>query len=209
MEALNITFIKKVGTDNLDVICANCILSNLTYPYIGNTLSFTITTGNAFVSTFDGGKTGFDILSQNISKLSGNLISSSINQNLSYGVYQSRGSAITSYENEFIEKIRQFGIDISNSIYDPSKNLIRLNFSTTLYNTYNNEEFTSAISKIKQYLTQNTDIQKILTDNFHVLGAASIKYGKGPVKLDKIFAPLFPNNSLGGEERRKTLKKRA
>jgi hypothetical protein len=184
-------------------------LDNLTYPYIGNTLSFTITNGNAFVSTFDGGKTGFDILSQNISKLSGNLISSSINQNLSYGVYQSRGSAITSYENEFIETIRNFGIDISNATYDPSKNLIRINFSQTLYNTYNKEEFTRAIFKISQYLTQNKDIQKILTDNFHVFGTGSIKYGNGPVELDKIFAPLFPISSSGGEERRKTLKKRA
>jgi hypothetical protein len=162
-----------------------------------------------FVSTFDGGKTGFNILTDNISKLSGNLISSSINQKLSYIAYQGTGSAITPYENIFIEKIKQLGIDISNSVTDLSKNAIRATFSDELFKEYNNVQFKAAIPRIQQYLSTNRkDTEKILTDNFYVKGRLGNRFGKGQVLLNGIFAPLFPSRSLGGEDRRKTLKNR-
>ena len=64
-----------------------------------------------------------------------------------------------------------------------------------------------SIQRLKTYFTNHSkDDQKILTDNFKVKGTAGIIYGKGDVELDPVFAPLFPQRSLGGS--RKTIKKR-
>ena len=83
MEALNITFIKRNQEDEtLDVICVNGNASELAYPYTGNILSLKFTPGNTFVSTFDGGSDGFTILTENIKRVTGNLLTMTIYQNL-------------------------------------------------------------------------------------------------------------------------------
>jgi hypothetical protein len=212
-KGVNVTFIKRNPDDEiLDVICVNGFVDGLSYPYIGNTLSLEFQNDNTHTSTFDGGSGSFDILTEHIKRVTGNLISETINTNLTSAPisgFMNKGAAITPYEEEFIEKIKQFEIDISNSSTSDTKNLLRMEFARELLATYENDtSFKSALPKIKQFLAQNQQIQKIITDNFYIEGIAGRRaFGKGSIRLDQLFSPLFPYRSLGGEHRRKTIKK--
>lgn len=94
MEVLNITFVKNDNNQEiLDVICVNGIANGLLSPYTGNTMSLQFTHGNTYVSTFDGGSKGFSILQEHIGKITGNLISQTISKNLTYSLYQTKGSS--------------------------------------------------------------------------------------------------------------------
>jgi hypothetical protein len=207
-EVLNITFIKRQSTDEtLDVICVNGMANGLVYPYTGNTLSLTFPTGNTYVSTFDGGSQGDDLLSDHISRVTGNLISQTIINNLSYSFYKTEGSGLTRDEELFIEKLKEFGKTILNTTQG---NLYseRSRFAQDLQETYNNDNFkNSSIPKIEQFLKNNGDIQKILTDNFKITGADGFTYGKGTVELNTMFKKLFPYRSSSGGQHRRTRKK--
>ena len=95
MEALNITFVKGHNDSNtLDVICVNGFANGLSYPYTGNTMVLDFTSGNTYViQNFDGGKAGFQLLENNIKTLTGNLITPLITTNLTYSLYQTKGSS--------------------------------------------------------------------------------------------------------------------
>jgi hypothetical protein len=208
-EVLNITFIKRQSTDEtLDVICVNGMANGLVYPYTGNTLSLMFPTGNTYVSTFDGGSQGFKILSDHISRVTGNLISQTIINNLQrYYLYQEKGSGLTHDEELFIEKLKEFGKTISTTTMGELNNTL-LTFARDLKTTYNNDDFkNSSIPKIEQFLKNNGDIQKILTDNFNIKGADGFTYGKGTVALDPMFKKLFPYRSSSGGQHRRTRKK--
>jgi hypothetical protein len=204
-EVLNITFIKRQSTDEtLDVICVNGRANGLVYPYTGNTLSLMFPTGNTYVSTFDGGSQGFKILSDHISRVTGDLISQTISNNLSYTFYQEKRSGLTHDEELFIEKLKEFDktiLDTKQGDLDTKRSRFASDLKTT-YNTDDNFK-NSSIPKIEQFLKNNGDIQKILTDNFFIADIVGRKaYGKGTVELDPMFTPFFPYRSSGGQHRR-------
>ena len=192
MEALNITFIKKVGDDtNLDVICSNSMASGEGgYSYIGNTLSFKFTSVNTFVSTFDGGNRGFEILKENIQKLTGNLITHAINENLktqNHYFGKTKGLSVTSTEKEFIDyisgeknKYDTMSVDDRQKFLEKLNGMLKDNATDHNVTKESTDRITSSFPE---------DLQKFLKGKFNV-------YSNG----------LYSFN--GGGEHRKTLKKR-
>ena len=170
-----------------------------------------------FTSTFDGGQTGFDILQENIAKcIRSDFVPSAMEEKLRkiYGpvIYSStKGSSLNDRENEFIIIFSQLLGESKPAEGSREERNLLVEMSEQFKTWYDNindvKEKQISIQRLKSYFTNHRDIeQKVLTDKFKVKGFGGFIYGKGIIELDPVFAPLFPQKSLGGS--RKTFKKR-
>jgi len=201
-ETFTITFTKNPNDTKLNV---NCIFGNIN-----------------LASTFDGGKQGYDILKNNISRAleNSNFIPPAVAVKLGKlklcssrpVIFSStRGSSLTAYEQEFITRFEKLKYDNANTnIRDSDKRQNAEDFASYARKWYDgiqdNEQQNDSIEHLRAYFDFHDEEKKYLKKHFYVDSSIYGTIGKNnTTKLDSVFKKLLQYNYIGGS--RKTLKK--